>query len=246
MPLNEPARLARQRSEDNRQEFRRAETTRLLINRYWPVSSAALHGSRSASRRTTSYDGCKDLGGTLMNESISKAAGTQHGQELPPEAMECLIRRRGAETIGERLGLGSSASGGPGSGDGCSVLHDRLTTYVEGSPAGSERMLAERCAFEHQVRHYIGRANERGFSPSMMFPGFASIWVDFVDQNKMLEQTIQRIDRHRAYDEGRNDQAQITSAPTVWPLPSSIETSPASQVAAVDPLQLIRSLVAES
>jgi FO synthase len=39
--------------------------------------------------------GVNDLGGTLMNESISKAAGTQHGQELPPEAMECLIRRCG-------------------------------------------------------------------------------------------------------------------------------------------------------
>ena len=36
--------------------------------------------------------GANDLGGTLMNESISRAAGTQHGQEMPPEAMEDLIR----------------------------------------------------------------------------------------------------------------------------------------------------------
>jgi FO synthase len=35
--------------------------------------------------------GVNDLGGTLMNESISRAAGTQHGQELGPEAMENLI-----------------------------------------------------------------------------------------------------------------------------------------------------------
>ncbi len=35
--------------------------------------------------------GANDLGGTLMNESISRAAGTQHGQEFPPEAMEHLI-----------------------------------------------------------------------------------------------------------------------------------------------------------
>jgi FO synthase len=35
--------------------------------------------------------GANDLGGTLMNESISRAAGTQHGQEFPPEAMENLI-----------------------------------------------------------------------------------------------------------------------------------------------------------
>ncbi len=39
--------------------------------------------------------GANDLGGTLMNESISRAAGTQHGQEFPPEAMEALIRAMG-------------------------------------------------------------------------------------------------------------------------------------------------------
>jgi FO synthase len=39
--------------------------------------------------------GVNDLGGTLMNESISRAAGAQHGQELPPERMEELIRSLG-------------------------------------------------------------------------------------------------------------------------------------------------------
>jgi FO synthase len=39
--------------------------------------------------------GVNDLGGTLMNESISRAAGTEHGQEFPPMAMEALIRAAG-------------------------------------------------------------------------------------------------------------------------------------------------------
>jgi FO synthase len=39
--------------------------------------------------------GANDLGGTLMNESISRAAGASHGQELPPEAMEAAIRAAG-------------------------------------------------------------------------------------------------------------------------------------------------------
>ncbi len=39
--------------------------------------------------------GANDLGGTLMNESISRAAGSQHGQEMPPEAMDALIRSIG-------------------------------------------------------------------------------------------------------------------------------------------------------
>jgi FO synthase len=39
--------------------------------------------------------GANDLGGTLMNESISRAAGASHGQELPPERMEGAIRALG-------------------------------------------------------------------------------------------------------------------------------------------------------
>ena len=36
--------------------------------------------------------GVNDLGGTLMNESISRAAGSEWGQEMPPEEMEAMIR----------------------------------------------------------------------------------------------------------------------------------------------------------
>jgi FO synthase len=39
--------------------------------------------------------GVNDLGGTLMNESISRAAGSEWGQEMPPEQMEALIRSAG-------------------------------------------------------------------------------------------------------------------------------------------------------
>jgi FO synthase len=39
--------------------------------------------------------GANDLGGTLMNESITRAAGAAHGEEMPPAAMERLIRAIG-------------------------------------------------------------------------------------------------------------------------------------------------------
>jgi FO synthase len=41
--------------------------------------------------------GANDLGGTLMNESITRAAGAVHGQEMPPENMEALIHSLGRE-----------------------------------------------------------------------------------------------------------------------------------------------------
>jgi FO synthase len=39
--------------------------------------------------------GANDLGGTLMDENISRAAGADHGQELTPAQMEALIRSVG-------------------------------------------------------------------------------------------------------------------------------------------------------
>jgi len=39
--------------------------------------------------------GVNDVGGTLMNESISRSAGAEYGQEMPPERMEALIRSAG-------------------------------------------------------------------------------------------------------------------------------------------------------
>jgi FO synthase len=39
--------------------------------------------------------GANDLGGTLMNESITRAAGSEHGQEWAPSVMEAHIREQG-------------------------------------------------------------------------------------------------------------------------------------------------------
>jgi FO synthase len=43
--------------------------------------------------------GANDLGGTLMNESISRAAGASHGQEMPPDAMIDLITSIGRQPM---------------------------------------------------------------------------------------------------------------------------------------------------
>ena len=61
------------------------------------------------------HGGVNDLGGTLMNESISRAAGASHGQEMPPAQMEALI-----------LGAGRTP-------------RQRNTLYGAADPAQSER-----------------------------------------------------------------------------------------------------------
>jgi FO synthase len=39
--------------------------------------------------------GCNDIGGTLMDENISRAAGAAHGQELSVDAVEAMVRNLG-------------------------------------------------------------------------------------------------------------------------------------------------------
>jgi FO synthase len=41
--------------------------------------------------------GANDLGGVLMNESITRAAGARHGQEMSPAELDDLVRGLGRE-----------------------------------------------------------------------------------------------------------------------------------------------------
>lgn len=41
--------------------------------------------------------GANDLGGSLMNESITRAAGAEHGQEWPPAEMAAAISHLGRQ-----------------------------------------------------------------------------------------------------------------------------------------------------
>jgi FO synthase len=64
-----------------------------------------LDGAQAALRA-----GANDLGGTLMNESISRAAGAAHGQEASPECLESAIRELG-RTPRQRTTFYEDASG---------------------------------------------------------------------------------------------------------------------------------------
>jgi hypothetical protein len=80
------------------------------------------------------------------------------------------------------------------------ILHHRLTRYVSGGAPADDRTLTERLAFEHQVRQYMSWSHERGYPFPSQFSGFATSWVDFVDQNKAAEAAIARDAGRRSYD----------------------------------------------
>jgi hypothetical protein len=50
------------------------------------------------------------------------------------------------------------------------VFDARLRTYVSRGSPTDERVLAERCAFEHEVRRYLTRVQERAMPTRCAFP----------------------------------------------------------------------------
>jgi 2-iminoacetate synthase ThiH len=79
--------------------------------------------------------GANDFGGTLMEESISNAAGSEHGDHIEPETIERLIRELGR------------------------VPYERTTTY--GRRARAERPAA---SAPLELELVTARPAERGFA----------------------------------------------------------------------------------
>ncbi len=93
--------------------------------------------------------GCNDLGGTLMNESISRAAGTNHGQETSPEQMLAMIESAGR------------------------VPRQRLTAYAD---APQERIAVGRAAGELlEIINTPARKYERKRKGPLLRPGLIDV-----------------------------------------------------------------------
>jgi integrase len=121
------------------------------------------------------------------------------------------------------------------------VLDARLRSYVDRGSPGDERLLAERSAFEHEVRRYLTRAQERGYAYPMRFPEMPSLWVDFVNQNKHAEGRIAHLNVRRAYEAGRTDATEAIAenwAPAPQSAPARSET--------FDPIAMIDRLVKDA
>ena len=91
--------------------------------------------------RTCLGAGANDLGGTLMNESITRAAGAAHGEEMAPERMIALI-----ESIGRQP-------------------RQRTTLYADASPERHRSSLAAPAlapVVKHPARRYERRRTRRG------------------------------------------------------------------------------------
>ncbi|MFM8354118.1 MAG: 5-amino-6-(D-ribitylamino)uracil--L-tyrosine 4-hydroxyphenyl transferase CofH, partial [Gammaproteobacteria bacterium] len=68
---------------------------RLVLHTHIPNIQASWVKMGHAGVQACLNAGCNDMGGTLMNESISRAAGTSHGQETTPTEMRAMIEACG-------------------------------------------------------------------------------------------------------------------------------------------------------
>lgn len=75
--------------------------------------------------------GCNDLGGSLMNESITRAAGAGFGQEWPPEEIEDAIRN-----LGRRPRMRTTLYGDATQERRAQALQTSLLQDIENLPAG--------------------------------------------------------------------------------------------------------------
>lgn len=97
--------------------------------------------------------GANDLGGTLMNESISRAAGAAFGQELPPERMEALIRVAGRRPRPRTTLYGTPAAAQTRRSFGCAEL-----APVIQDPAGRQARVSGAAASETQTRTAVAQS----------------------------------------------------------------------------------------
>jgi FO synthase len=72
--------------------------------------------------------GANDLGGTLMNETITRAAGATFGQEMPPEAMDALITSIGRVPVQRTTLYGPAAQERQAASYGADPLSEVVNT----------------------------------------------------------------------------------------------------------------------
>jgi hypothetical protein len=91
------------------------------------------------------------------------------------------------------------------------ILDSGLRSYVAAGTPHDQDALAGRWAFEHVVRRYMTRAEQRGYLYPLQFKHFCSNWMYFVRQNEAAENNI--ADRVNVRAEAGKAEANELAAP---------------------------------
>ena len=130
-----------------------------------------------------SYLNRRDGGRYYLQKKLNRHAAALYGRPIMRASLRTAHFDEARRRLVDNLGWANALVAAPDLEAIGSVIDRRLQIYTAAGSPHSERMLAERVGFEHQARHYMARANERGYAYARDFEGFASRWVTFVDQN---------------------------------------------------------------
>ncbi|MDT3684040.1 MAG: hypothetical protein RO009_03225 [Pseudorhodoplanes sp.] len=147
----------------------------------------------------------RDGGRYYLQIRLGKVAADLYGRALLRASLRTSNYAEARRRLVDSLGWACELIDAPDLETLGTVLHSRLVAYSGRGAPVTERELAERVAFENQVRSFIVRSQERGYSFCQRFHSFASNWVDFVNQNKTSEECLIRAGQRREYERGRAD-----------------------------------------
>ena len=94
--------------------------------------------------------GCNDVGGTLMNETITRSAGASHGEGKSPQELEALIRRAGRLPRQRNTVYGEVDAERQRAAREAAVLEPVVNTMDSGKSAGKKRRTLVRFAVEEE------------------------------------------------------------------------------------------------
>ena len=173
-----------------------------------------------------SYLARRDGGRYFLQIRLGKAAAGLYGKPILRASLRTSIFSEARKRLVGNLGWATEVIAAPDLDTLGAVIHGRLKGYTSAGSPASERDLVERTAFEHQVRTYMARANERGYAFARRFDFFASDWVDFVNENNSAERRLTSLDRRGHYEQGSTDaisaasRSLITVSPPIFPVPT--------------------------
>jgi len=152
---------------------------------------AGIEGARQAL-----LAGCNDLGGTLMDENISRAAGASHGQELDDDDLRAIVEPLG-RTLVQRTTLYGRAT----------TVGSRLRPPPEQIEADRVATAAAAVTRQHRAHAHARSVTERSVaSPRLDVVGIGNALVDvlsyesddFVVKHDLVRGAMTLIDTERA------------------------------------------------
>ena len=95
--------------------------------------------------------GCNDVGGTLMNETITRSAGATHGEGKTPQELEALIVKAGRQPRQRTTDYGDASAERQQAGREAAPLEAVVNSMDTGRSAGKKRRTLVRFAVEQEA-----------------------------------------------------------------------------------------------